>query len=243
CALLNTGQIACWGSDVFGQLGNGVPPTDDQPSPHLVGRAGAPATVTATAPTPGEVVLTWTPGPESIFGAVTAWLVEHTTDNGATWTVTTTTPDPTPEATITGLANGTTYRFRISAINAVGTGYPTTSNQVTPTAAPTATITTTASSPTSADTISFAITFDQPVTNFDDPADLTLATTATVTATLGTPAGAGTDYTVDVTDIIGDGTIALTLAATTDTVNANHQTASSTPSAAVEIDNTGPTPT
>jgi titin len=79
---------------------------------------GAPTTV-ATNAGDGFVTLTWA-APSSNGGAiVTSYLIEKSTD-GATWTTSATTS--ARDFTVTGLANGTAYRFRVSAVNAAGTG-------------------------------------------------------------------------------------------------------------------------
>jgi fibronectin type 3 domain-containing protein len=79
---------------------------------------GAPTTV-ATVAGDGFVTLTWA-APSSNGGAiVTSYLIEQSTD-GTTWTTAATTS--ARDFTVTGLANGTAYRFRVSAVNAAGTG-------------------------------------------------------------------------------------------------------------------------
>jgi titin len=79
---------------------------------------GAPTSV-ATVAGDGFVTLTWS-APASNGGAVvTSYLIEKSTD-GTTWTTAATTS--AREFTVTGLTNGTAYRFRVSAENAAGTG-------------------------------------------------------------------------------------------------------------------------
>jgi fibronectin type 3 domain-containing protein len=79
---------------------------------------GAPTTV-ATVAGDGFVTLTWA-APSSNGGAiVTSYLIEQSTD-GTTWTTAATTS--ARDFTVTGLANGTAYRFRVSAVNAAGIG-------------------------------------------------------------------------------------------------------------------------
>ena len=81
---------------------------------------GAPTSV-ATVAGDGFVTLTWV-APSSNGGAVvTSYLIEKSTD-GTAWTTAATTS--AREFTVTGLANGTAYRFRVSAENAAGTGAP-----------------------------------------------------------------------------------------------------------------------
>ena len=78
------------------------------------------------------MTLTWV-APASNGGVVvTSYLIEKSTD-GSTWTTAATTS--AREFTVTGLTNGTAYRFRVSAENAAGTGAPAqASSTVTPSA-------------------------------------------------------------------------------------------------------------
>ena len=86
--------------------------------------APAPAT-TASAPTissaiPGfsSVALTWKAPVSNGGAAITSYLVQYSA-NGATWQSMSTT---NTSATVTSLANGTAYSFRVAAVNSVGTG-------------------------------------------------------------------------------------------------------------------------
>ncbi|MEI6623993.1 MAG: pentapeptide repeat-containing protein [Actinomycetes bacterium] len=92
-----------------------VPP----PGP-TVSAPGAPSGVVGVAGD-GQVALTWAV-PASNGGAViTDYRVQYSS-NGTTWT---TFPDgvsSTPVANVTGLANSTSYTFRVAAINSAGTG-------------------------------------------------------------------------------------------------------------------------
>ncbi|MTA27758.1 MAG: hypothetical protein F2562_02745, partial [Actinobacteria bacterium] len=95
------------------------------------GAFGAPATATPRTPassptnlvaTPdnGQVTLSWS-APSSNGGApVTSYIVESSTDGGTTWTYETTTSSSLH--TVSGLTNGVAYAFRVSAVNAGGTG-------------------------------------------------------------------------------------------------------------------------
>ena len=96
---------------------------------------GAPTSLTATAGN-GQVILSWS-APSSNGGAViTGYKVEYKTSAANTWT-TVTRSGTTPSQTVTGLTNGTTYNFRVSAINTAGTGTPTRAVNATPAAAAT----------------------------------------------------------------------------------------------------------
>jgi hypothetical protein len=94
---------------------------------------GPPSAVSGT-PGNGEVALSWT-GPPSNGGAnITDYAVQYSSNSGSTWTTFGDATSATPSATVTGLANGTAYVFRVAAITEVGTGaYSTASASVTPT--------------------------------------------------------------------------------------------------------------
>lgn len=97
----------------------------------------APSGVTAKAAHAAATV-TWTQ-PASNGRAITGYDVEYSSDNGANWN-----PGPSAANTstattqvVTGLVNGTSYRFRVAAINDIGMGeYSTASAAVTPTPKP-----------------------------------------------------------------------------------------------------------
>ncbi|MEN9965104.1 MAG: hypothetical protein RJA60_101 [Actinomycetota bacterium] len=86
--------------------------------------ATAPAAITQTTATagsnPGEVVLTWT-APAANGSAIADYVVEYSLDGGVTWVTFTDGTSTATTATITGLTFGTSYVFRVTAINGVGT--------------------------------------------------------------------------------------------------------------------------
>ena len=86
--------------------------------------ATAPAAISQTTATagsnPGEVVLTWT-APAANGSAITDYLIEYSLDGGVTWVTFTDGTSTATSATITGLTVGTSYVFRVTAINGVGT--------------------------------------------------------------------------------------------------------------------------
>ena len=89
--------------------------------------------------------LTWT-GVAAGSLPITGWRIEQSDDDGSSWTTAVAdTGSTSTAATISGLANGTTYLFRVAAISGVGTGDPSPAgNVVTPKGAPTAPATVTA---------------------------------------------------------------------------------------------------
>ncbi|NOY81101.1 MAG: hypothetical protein GXP31_08865 [Kiritimatiellaeota bacterium] len=102
----------------------------------------------------------------------------------------------------------------------------------------------TTQSPTNGTTVSFTVHFDKPVIGFDAEDDLDIIETGTVAHTGATIAAArdGESYTVDVTGVTGDGTLAITVVVQNTTVAdlAGNPLASSVTSEAVTIDHTAP---
>ncbi len=94
---------------------------------------GAPASLGAT-PGAAQVSLSWT-APSSNGGAsITDYMIEYKPSAGATWTAFNHTASTATAAVVTGLTNGTSYDFRVSAVNSVGTGSPSPVATATPTA-------------------------------------------------------------------------------------------------------------
>jgi titin len=105
----------------------------------LVTPAGAP--LAGTAPTAvasqGQVTLSWT-APSNNGALITGYLVEYSADNGVTWLAGPSSSGLGSTAvTVTGLTNGTAYKFRFRAINTVGTGAASAEVSATPFTVPT----------------------------------------------------------------------------------------------------------
>lgn len=68
--------------------------------------------------------------------AITGYTIQYSVDKGTTWSTTVADTGTTnPAHTVTGLTNGTTYLFRVAALNGAGTGaYSSASLSVTPSA-------------------------------------------------------------------------------------------------------------
>ncbi len=92
---------------------------------------GVPTSLTGTAGN-GQVSLTWT-APASTGGAtITDYVVEY--NDGGGWSTFADGTSTTASATVTGLTNGTSYDFRVSATNSAGTGSASDEATVTPVA-------------------------------------------------------------------------------------------------------------
>jgi len=85
--------------------------------------ATAPSVVTGLTSTPGSsagsIDLTWN-APASNGSPITDYLVEYSSDGGVTWQTFTHPASSATSITVTGLAAGTQYQFRVKAVNAVG---------------------------------------------------------------------------------------------------------------------------
>jgi subtilisin family serine protease len=104
-------------------------------SPNLVLYTGAafvsPNPVAPSVPTSLTAVggvtqasLSWTAPTQSGGADVTDYVVEYSSNSGSTWTVFADGVSTSTTATVTGLANGTTYQFQVKAISSGGTSEP-----------------------------------------------------------------------------------------------------------------------
>jgi len=94
-------------------------------------KPAAPTSVTAVAGN-AQAVVSWT-APAIVLPPVTDYAVQLSTDGGSNWTPASDAVSTATSATITGLTNGTAYRFQVAGINGIGTGaYSAASSAVTP---------------------------------------------------------------------------------------------------------------
>ncbi|NDF30882.1 MAG: hypothetical protein EB147_01465, partial [Acidimicrobiia bacterium] len=99
--------------------------------------AAAPVNLAGLA-TNAQAVLTWLPPADTGGLPVIGYMIERSTDSNS-WTVATAnTGSAVPASVQSGLSNGTTYYFRVSAITAGGTGAATAPISVTPFTTPSA---------------------------------------------------------------------------------------------------------
>ncbi|OJX71029.1 MAG: hypothetical protein BGO95_07675 [Micrococcales bacterium 73-13] len=96
----------------------------------------APGAPTGLAGTPGgaQVGLSWSAPASNGGSAITDYVVEFKASADSTWSVFSDGTSTATSATVTGLTNGTSYDFRVSAVNSVGTGASSSPASATPTA-------------------------------------------------------------------------------------------------------------
>ena len=80
------------------------------------------ATVPVAARRSGQVTLSWSAPPSTGGLPISDYLVQSSRDGGQTWTPFPHKASAATTATVTGLANGTPYIFRVAAVNGVGVG-------------------------------------------------------------------------------------------------------------------------
>ena len=125
---------------------------------------GTPAGVTAAGGNASATV-SWT-APSSVGSAITSYTVTPYVGSAAQTAVTVSGSPPATHTTVTGLTNGTSYTFTVSATNAVGTGPASSpSNAVTPAVPPAVTAVTPGSGATGVVvSVAPSATFSQAVT-------------------------------------------------------------------------------
>ena len=209
CVVLDTWALKCFGLGSSGRLGSGSTSTlgdganemgDNLTSVHLgtdrrvmsltePGRAGAP---TGTAGD-GSVALTWAAPASDGGSAITDYVVEYSA-NDTTWSTFVDGTSALSSATVTGLANATTYRFRVTARNDVADGVVSTASATVTPAAPTTTTTTTVAPTTTTTTTTTTLapttttTITATPTTTLPPTTTTLAPTTTTTTLAPPPA-------------------------------------------------------
>jgi YVTN family beta-propeller protein len=84
-----------------------------------------PTGLSATVVSPSQINLSWTAPTDNGGSPITGYKIERSADSGSTWSVIV--PNTGSTATTysdSGLSKGTTYTYRVSAINSVGTSHP-----------------------------------------------------------------------------------------------------------------------
>ena len=92
----------------------------------------APINVTGVAGN-GQVSLSWNAPSDNGGRSITDYVIQYSSNGGATWSMSSDAVSPATTATVTGLTNGGSYVFRVAAVNGVGPGpYSATSVAVVP---------------------------------------------------------------------------------------------------------------
>ncbi len=105
-----------YGGDVFSvDASTGGNPTAPQP----------PTSLSATAASSSTINLSWSAPSDNGGSAITGYDIERSTDSGSTWnTLDANTGSSSTAYSDTGLSPSTSYMYRVSAINSVGTSSP-----------------------------------------------------------------------------------------------------------------------
>src|SRR3989442_1167087 len=86
---------------------------------------GIPTGLKATTASYSSIVLSWTAPPNNGSSAITGYKIERSVDGGTSWsTIAANTGSTATTYSDNGLAPSTTYTYRVSAINSVGTSSP-----------------------------------------------------------------------------------------------------------------------
>jgi hypothetical protein len=70
----------------------------------------------------GQVAISWTAPTVSAQIPVTDYIIQYSSNSGSSWTTFSDGVSAATSATVTGLTNGTSYVFRVAAVNALGQG-------------------------------------------------------------------------------------------------------------------------
>ncbi|MBL4596255.1 MAG: fibronectin type III domain-containing protein, partial [Robiginitomaculum sp.] len=102
-------------------------------TPVSVTPATLPGIVTGLSAIPDnkQVSLSWV-APSDGGSPITDYIIEYSTDNGVTWTTFTDGTSTGTSTIVIGLSNGRDYQFRVSAVNDIGNGDPSTTTTATP---------------------------------------------------------------------------------------------------------------
>jgi len=143
---LTSGTIYTYRVSAINAIGTGAPSSEASPGSSSTNSPGTPTGLTATAASPTQVNLSWSA--PTTGGAATGYKIEVKKGSGSYETLVANSQSTSTLFTHTGLTSGTTYYYRISAINSAGTSSSTEAS-ATPKETTTPTLTATAVSPTS----------------------------------------------------------------------------------------------
>ncbi|RJQ24382.1 fibronectin type III domain-containing protein [Candidatus Parcubacteria bacterium] len=148
---LTSGQLYVYRVSAINSVGTGSTSSESSATPTSSSSASTPGTptgLTATAASPTQINLSWNAPSSNGGSAITGYKIEVKSGSGSYTTLVSNTQSTATSFSHTGLTTGTTYYYRVSAINAIGTGASTEASAV-PKETTTPTLTATAVSPTS----------------------------------------------------------------------------------------------
>ena len=123
--LASPGSITCSWTSSSGELWDDTAIELKTSSTTSTTVPGAPTGLTATAASSSQINLSWVAPTNNGGSAITGYKIERSTDSGSTWSVlVSNTGSAGSTYSNTGLASSTTYTYRVSAINSVGTSSP-----------------------------------------------------------------------------------------------------------------------
>lgn len=123
---LNSNTSYTYRVSAINSIGTSSPSnTASATTPSDVTVPSSPTEFAADAISSSQINLSWTAPTNDGGSAITGYDVERSVDNGNTWyTVVSNTASDNTAYNDTGLSQGTIYTYRVSAINAIGTGSP-----------------------------------------------------------------------------------------------------------------------
>jgi len=182
------------------------PPSAASNSVTPSGPPGPPRSVAATSNANSQSVVSWTAPANNGGSAITGYTV--TSSGGQTCS----TPNgTTTSCTVTGLTNGVTYTFTVTATNGLGTGAPSSPVSATPASVPGAPTGATAVGGYTRATVSWTapvVTGGLPVTGYtvtSSPGGIMCTTTSTRCTVSGLSNGTAYTFTVTATNAVGTG--------------------------------------
>ncbi len=196
---------------------------------------GAPTVVTAAAGN-GRATVSFTAPTSTGGSAVTGYTATSSPDN-------ITASGTTSPITVTGLTNGTAYTFTVTAGNAAGSGASSTaSNSVTPWSLTPAIGVPSATKVKSGATVSYVVSYSGADSVTLATGNVTLNRSGTANGQISVGGSGTTSRTVTISNISGDGTLGITVAAGTATAASGAISATSSgASATCTVDSTAPT--